>query len=1374
MSGGTPLGRMMIELGLDDTAFGKGVDGAKKKVTYLSKEMQANMKIADLAGDKYGKLGVKFDGLTGIISAQQQKVEQLKKSYEGSLVDGKPTEQTAKLATQLQQANGQLASYNKQLANTAGDMAKWKIENEGVTGGLMTFGKGLETVGGQMSTVGDKMTKGVTLPIVAGVGLVTKAAIDWESAFTGVKKTVDEVVDANGKVVYSYDDLEASLRGLTKVLPATHGEIAAVAEAAGQLGIETKNVTSFTKTMIDLGESTSMSSEEAATALARLANITGLPQTEFDRLGSSIVELGNNFATTESEITAMAMRLAGAGSIVGMSEADIMGLSAALSSVGIEAESGGSSISKLMINMELASTKGVDAFQGLQEVAERNGIAWDQVSAAVNNGGKELKEMSNALGLGNKGLSELYKNAEDNKQALEDFAYVAGMTGDEFAQAFEKDAVGAIGKFVEGLAHAEEKGTTAIEMLDDMGVSEVRLRDALLRAGGASELFGDAIATSNKAFKENTALSEEAEKRYGTMESQLKFLKNEINDVAIDLGGPFVEAMREGLQAAKPMLESISGLAKEFSNADPKTQQMIMKLIAFTAVAGPTLSVLGRLSTGIGGMTTKTISFLGEMSKKSTVKAFSKELVSGTADMTKWGEVVWDASKSTAKFGTAAVETGVTTGSLAAMFGKATTSVAGLSGGIGLLTSPLGIATGLTIAAVAGWKLYGETAVEASQRTKTWGADVDEETGTALEKFQGFSVGTTTALENANKGLAASSEGIKTTFSEMYADIEKSADDANQEIVKTINKLPDELKSSAAAALQAQKESNEKSKEIAKQASESTLEIIKRHNGDIRQLSDDEKKIILDNQRTLNAEKVRILNLSADEEKQVLAALNGDIEDMSDKQRVKAIENIVKMNRERSAELISGNAKMKELLGEDSKEYGDYIQEVEAQQKMSTESMARNVVRLAQANGLSYDQIKVELGKLGIDYREKARIIEEANEEMKGSTSILADSFGNLSQETIQANEMWKGLVFDPKNGEVKTNAQEEVTKAIGTQEGWENIEYIMKNANLNSNAKEVIMAAIVESGVWEQYEIDPKMLKGDNLDLLMSLLESEGALASFNKMSPELKNLFADDSGSTPTVEQAEKAIRDFNELPIPLRKLLTDNSDAMTKVNDAQNVINTFNLTQVPGKTIDVRADTSGANIAQNAIDGIPNNTDKTVTVTHRTVYVEEDYRNAPPGSMVATYATGTNFHSGGLATINDQRGSLYKELVERPNGQLFTVEGRNVTLPLERGAKVYTAAQSKNLIPHYENGVGVPKNAKVMQTMDWLNKATSSSQNINMKLDNSGMIKELQDMKKILFGILNKDTVINIPNQNKSTRDMSASLAFENEINRRGNLQ
>lgn len=298
---------------------------AKKEVRYLAKEMQANVKIADMAGNKMGKLGTRFDGLTKIINAQEKQVVALKKAYDESFVDGKATESTKRLATQLQDANGKLANYRSQLIQTAGQMAEMQVKTTGATGAIYKASEKMISSGQRMEQMGGALTKGVTMPILAGAAAVTTAAVKWESDFAGVKKTNDEVVDSTGKVVYSYKDLENGLRGLAKELPASHTEIANVAEAAGQLGIKTENVVGFTKTMIDLGESTNMSAEEATTALARLANITGMPQTEFDKLGAVIVDLGNNFATTESEITEMGLRLAGAGHQVGMSEAQIMG-----------------------------------------------------------------------------------------------------------------------------------------------------------------------------------------------------------------------------------------------------------------------------------------------------------------------------------------------------------------------------------------------------------------------------------------------------------------------------------------------------------------------------------------------------------------------------------------------------------------------------------------------------------------------------------------------------------------------------------------------------------------------------------------------------------------------------------------------------------------------------------------------------------------------------------------------------------------------------------------------------------------------------------------------------------------------------------------
>ena len=199
----------------------------------------------------------------------------------------------------------------------------------------------------KMETIGKSLSKYITAPLMGAVVLAAKSAIDFESAFAGVRKTVDATEE-------EFAVLEKGIRDMALSLPSGANEIAGVAEAAGQLGIANENILSFTRTMIDLGEATNLSADQAATSLARFANITQMSQTEFDRLGSTIVALGNNLATTEAEIVDMAMGLAGAGKQIGLTEAQIMGIAAALSSVGIEAQAGGSAFSLVLSQMQLS------------------------------------------------------------------------------------------------------------------------------------------------------------------------------------------------------------------------------------------------------------------------------------------------------------------------------------------------------------------------------------------------------------------------------------------------------------------------------------------------------------------------------------------------------------------------------------------------------------------------------------------------------------------------------------------------------------------------------------------------------------------------------------------------------------------------------------------------------------------------------------------------------------------------------------------------------------------------------------------------------------------------------------------------------------
>ena len=93
---GKPLGSMIIDLGLNDTAFKKGLQGSKQQTKFWMSEMKSNMRVMDLAGDKAGKLKARQEGLTKVIETQKKEVEQLTKRYKESYDEqGNATAKTA-------------------------------------------------------------------------------------------------------------------------------------------------------------------------------------------------------------------------------------------------------------------------------------------------------------------------------------------------------------------------------------------------------------------------------------------------------------------------------------------------------------------------------------------------------------------------------------------------------------------------------------------------------------------------------------------------------------------------------------------------------------------------------------------------------------------------------------------------------------------------------------------------------------------------------------------------------------------------------------------------------------------------------------------------------------------------------------------------------------------------------------------------------------------------------------------------------------------------------------------------------------------------------------------------------------------------------
>lgn len=316
---------------------------------------------------------------------------------------------------------------------------------------------------------------------------ITTVGVEFESAFAGVKKTVEATEE-------EYEQLRQDILDMTKEIPSSASEIAGVMEIAGQLGIAKESLTDFTETMINLGVSTNLSAEDAATALAKIANITNMADygedgvSNYERLGSVVVDLGNKFATTEEDIVSLATNLAAAGELAGLTEAQIMGISTAISSVGMAPEAGGSSMSTTLMTMQRAVAKG--------------------------------------------------------KEELDLFAETAGVTSKEFAAMFKEDASEALVAFLDGLGKA---GDESYDILEELGLSTIRVRKTLLALANSDGLLVDAIDLANEAWEENTALAIEAGKRYETTESKMQLMKNALSELGIvaydDMQEPFVDVI---------------------------------------------------------------------------------------------------------------------------------------------------------------------------------------------------------------------------------------------------------------------------------------------------------------------------------------------------------------------------------------------------------------------------------------------------------------------------------------------------------------------------------------------------------------------------------------------------------------------------------------------------------------------------------------------------------------------------------------------------------------------------------------------------------------------------------------------------------------
>lgn len=509
------------------------VDNTRKRLEMLKQQydniQQEMAETGNSSATMKNQLIAKQNQIDRTSSSLQQQTDKLN-TMGGSLEKaGVNTRNLASESRRLDSEIDELKDSQEQAAKAAHEMD-------------VNMGKAVTTLQSMMVALG---VTALLKQFYDGLAASAKAAIEFESAMAGVDKTTDL---SRLELAAMADEFQR----MSTIIPVSANELAGIAETAGQLGIAKEGLGDFTEVMAKLSTATTMTAQEGATMLAQFANITQMNPAHYERLASSVVDLGNNFATTEQKIIDMSQGMAASASLAGMSEPDILGLSAAISSLGIEAQAGSTSASKL--------------------------------------------------------ITELDKSVKTGK-GLQDFGRIAGMTGRDFAKAWGEDAAGALAMFITGLNDTERHGKSATVILEEMGITEVRLQRMMLSLAGSGDLMNRAIETSNTAWRENTALQAEAEKRYGTTESKVKMAENAFENLKVTLGEHLTPIIGGVAQAFTDVVTSIT----DWMDKNPELTRAILTMggilllgmgaiTAYTAVVKLGTAAMGLFTAAIPGI----------------------------------------------------------------------------------------------------------------------------------------------------------------------------------------------------------------------------------------------------------------------------------------------------------------------------------------------------------------------------------------------------------------------------------------------------------------------------------------------------------------------------------------------------------------------------------------------------------------------------------------------------------------------------------------------------------------------------------------------------------------------------------------------------
>lgn len=1359
MANGTPLGAMYIELGLDVSKFSPTLNGAKNSVKYfqnnvrsLDSTLKGNEKNAGLLQAKYKTLGQAID-------SQRKVLDELKKSFD-KLDPG--TAKFDKAAADIQRENAKLAAMENQLRGVEKALKDVGRENSWA-GKMDKLGDTFKRGGEKFRAMGDAM-KPVSTALTAGLALSTKKAIDFESQMNTTKSLLADTIPTADELNSTTEKLGESSKGWAKQYGISTASINEGMQEIIKKGFDSNQTIAAMPSILDATKASGDDFNVVMNASTNILRQFGLDAKDTGRVTDSLTYVANKTSAGFSDM-GLAMEYIGpVAHSLGMSVEETSAAIGLLSDNGISGEKAGTALrgalSKLLkpsksnakamrelgfsveefqsgslklpdiIDRIKESTKGWTEAERSSAIARAFGVeAQTGMNALINQGGDALrnltKETENARGYTKKLSNELSKSSKNGVE--------------RFKSSLEVLQINVGQKLLPLLTPAVEKVSKFIEWLDKAPESTKRL---VLGIGGFLALgypflnmIGNASTGLGFLFKSGSKVSNLFSK-------------------GLSLGKAGKEAAETGTQVAG-MSGKIGRLKTALTGITGKAGLLKTALAGVTSPVG---LLVGGTALLAGGLV-----YLGHKKDEARIKA---EEFGSTLDDVQRGELrnfqktVDETSTAVANFGTHAGDADKVSGAFK--------------------------------------KLYEEIVAAADKSNKRI-----EELGAKL----GLSEEDIARAKERNGRIVSNTEAMMNQINEIYQRHNGDASKFSQEEKEIILNNQNEMIKAKLSMMDLSAEQEAAARKALNGEISALNETQLKHTKDVLKKALDDEKQLFENSKS---EWKELLDKKAIDQE----TYNKKIQELESKhhQTMEALgskyyqvmQNLDAKVKARTGQSWNYWEEAKKVL----EEYGLSYEEIGkkaavASQKVGnshsilakyTSEMSKNVKEANDAWSLLVGNIDKN-GNFEVKSNVK-EVIGEAAKSAEGweqlqfiakTAEINSNARATIAEALVESGK-WKDMTLEEKQVIVKNQAGLQAIFDSETHlKTWNSMpaevkELLLKNTDIMSKADEASKAL----SNYEALKPKQKELLATDESLRKAVARSTDTLTTWNATTPFTKDLKVDPTNALNNGRLSIDKITAWNFASVETKSLnAVDNTSAavgsaQASVNSPKQEapINLFATDQTAGvrnetssainaikqyNPVDILAKNSTSATVSEVKSGVNSIQDKTVTINARDnasgvlsgikSWIDSVTGNFFTNIFASKHAHGTNYHPGGLAVVNDQRNSNYKEMVTLPNGQSFIPQGRDVLLPLPRGSKVLRADKTRRLmremgVPKYASGIGIPSDAKFLKEIEQAQRSiTIQSTSVQNGQDTDKIVSEMAilrvSLEKLLTAILNKDT-------------------------------